>query len=74
MKSELKAMFTEHWKYLAVNSACELHLFDKIFYGQNSTEKLIQNNSWDLKNLINLLGIPFQGWLSEFYQEIIHTR
>lgn len=65
MKSELTAMFTEHWKYLAVNAACELRLFDKIFDGQNSTEKLIQNNSWDLKSLINLLAfLSKDGYLN----------
>jgi hypothetical protein len=30
MKNELKNMFTEHWKYLAVNAACKLNLFDAL--------------------------------------------
>jgi hypothetical protein len=54
-KKELKSLFTEHWKYLAVNAACQLQLFDKIFEGQNSLDKLLQNNKWDLKSLLNLL-------------------
>jgi C-methyltransferase len=56
MKNELKAMFTEHWKYLAVNAACELNLFDKIFNGQNSLEKLLKNNNWHFKSLMNLIN------------------
>ncbi len=30
MKNELKALFTEHWKYLAISTACKLNVFDKI--------------------------------------------
>lgn len=55
MKNELKAMFTEHWKYLAVTAACELELFDKIFEGQNSMNKLLQYNNWNLTTLKYLL-------------------
>ncbi|MEI6556426.1 MAG: methyltransferase [Paludibacter sp.] len=55
MKNQLKSLFTEHWKYLAVNAACELKLFDKIFDGQNTTEKLIINNNWNLRALVHLL-------------------
>jgi hypothetical protein len=29
-KQELKAMFTEHWKYMAVSTACKLSVFDHI--------------------------------------------
>jgi hypothetical protein len=55
MKNQLKSFFTEHWKYLAVNAACKLKLFDKIFDGQNTTEKLIINNNWNLRVLVHLL-------------------
>lgn len=30
IKQELKSMFTEHWKYMAVSAACKLNLFDNI--------------------------------------------
>ena len=64
MKNELKGMFTEHWKYLAVNAACELSIFDKIFNGQNSSEKLIHSNNWDIKTLMNLLDfLIYDGYL-----------
>ena len=55
MKNELKAMFTEYWKYLAVNAACELYLFDKIYDGQNKLEILTNIYKWDSKTLLNLL-------------------
>jgi hypothetical protein len=55
LKNEIKSMFSEHWKYLAVNAGCELQLFDKIFNGQNCSEKLIKQNNWDEKSLNNLL-------------------
>jgi C-methyltransferase len=29
-KQELKAMYTEHWKYMAVSTACKLSVFDHI--------------------------------------------
>lgn len=29
-KSKLKSFFTEHWKYLAVSTACKLNLFDNL--------------------------------------------
>lgn len=55
IKQELKSMFTEHWHFLAVNTACKLLLFDKIFEGQNSIDKLIESNSWERKGLLFLL-------------------
>lgn len=54
-KQELKSMFTEYWHYLAVNAACKIQLFDKIFEGQNSFGALVQNNQWDSKSLLSLL-------------------
>ena len=55
MKNELKVMFTEHWKYLAVNAACELKLFDKIFEGQDTVERLVNVNGWDYRSCFFLL-------------------
>ena len=72
MKNELKSMFTEHWKYLAVNAACELELFDRIFEGQNSLNKLIQSNSWDSKSLSNLLEfLLLDGYLNKVQEQNI---
>ena len=55
MKNEFKAMFTEHLKYLAVNAACELKLFDKVFEGQDTVERLVSVNNWDYKSCIFLV-------------------
>jgi hypothetical protein len=30
MKDNLKSFFTEHWKYMAVSTACKLNLFDHL--------------------------------------------
>ncbi|MCU0445141.1 MAG: hypothetical protein MUF58_11080 [Arcicella sp.] len=55
-KNELKSIFTEYWKYLAVNTACKLKLFDKIFEGQNTLEILCSTNQWDKPTLSNLVS------------------
>jgi len=55
IKNKLKSMFTEHWKYLAVNAACELRLFDKIFKGQSSAEEIVKHNGWNVKSITYLL-------------------
>ncbi len=71
MKNELKAMFTEHWKYLAVSAACELTLFDKIHEGQNSFGKLIKVNKWQSHALFNLLHYLLQsGYIKEIESKI----
>ncbi|HRK28593.1 MAG TPA: methyltransferase [Chitinophagales bacterium] len=59
MKSELKSMFTEHWKYLAVSTACKLNLFDKIHEGQNTLNKLVECNLWNGNTLSHLLNFLF---------------
>lgn len=28
IRNQLKSFFTEHWKYMAVSSACKLNVFD----------------------------------------------
>ena len=30
MRDKLKSFFTEHWKYMAVSTACKLNLFDNL--------------------------------------------
>jgi hypothetical protein len=30
MRDNLKSFFTEHWKYMAVSTACKLDLFDNL--------------------------------------------
>jgi C-methyltransferase len=53
IKSELKSFFTEHWKYMAVNAACKLNLFDEIEKDLDLTEIAARNN-WSLCHLVLL--------------------
>ena len=53
IKSELKGFFTEHWKYMAVNAACKLNLFNEIDKGSHPTEIAARNN-WSLNHLVLL--------------------
>jgi len=54
-KTQLKRMFTQHWNYFAVVSACELKLFDLIFNGQNTIEVIVESNNWNAKSLAYLV-------------------
>lgn len=54
MKNELKDMFTEHWKYLAVNAACKLNLFDALKTPKTAGELAGELNLHE-KNLATLL-------------------
>jgi C-methyltransferase len=45
MKDELKTLFTSHWKYLAIFTACKVKLFDKIASGK-SVFDLIVTQKW----------------------------
>jgi hypothetical protein len=54
MKNELKNLFTEHWKYLAINAACKLNLFDALEIPK-TTNKLAIELELNEKNLTNLL-------------------
>ena len=66
MKDNLKSLFTEHWKYMAVNTACKLNLFDAFDNKQLSTIQIAEQLNLDknaletlLKALvsINILGV-----------------
>jgi hypothetical protein len=54
MKNELKNMFIEHWKYLAVNMACRLDLFD-VLENPKTASELANELNLNEKNLANLL-------------------
>lgn len=48
-RTELKQLFTSYWKYLAVNAACELKLFDLIFEANRTIAEFLSNCSWDVR-------------------------
>jgi hypothetical protein len=54
MKNELKNIFTEHWKYLAVNTACKLGLFDTLEVPK-TTKELFKELNLNENNLSLLL-------------------
>lgn len=55
IRNEMKAFFTEHWLYLAVQNACKLAIFDLINDDINTLEKLNKNLGSDLSTLEILL-------------------
>ncbi|KAA6309014.1 Mitomycin biosynthesis 6-O-methyltransferase [termite gut metagenome] len=54
MKDELKNMFTEHWKYLTINAACKLDLFDALEIPMTAKE-LCEKLRLNERNLTTLL-------------------
>lgn len=69
-KNQLKSFFTEHWKYMAVSTACKLNLFDSL-----SVEKTIGQVAQELdlseeKIILLIKALHNEGFLnqnSDFY-------
>ena len=55
MKDNLKSLFTEHWKYMAVNTDCKLNLFDAFDNKQLSTIQIAEQLNLDKNALETLL-------------------
>jgi hypothetical protein len=65
MKNELKNMFTEHWKFLAVNAACKLNLFD-VLENPKSVNELSQSLQANAPTLLHLLNALYSfGYLQK---------
>lgn len=65
IKNQLKSFFTEHWKYMAVSTACKLNLFDSL-----SVEKTIGQVAQELdlseENLTLLIkALHNEGFLNQ---------
>jgi C-methyltransferase len=56
MKDNLKSLFTEHWKYMAVNTACKLNLFDAFNNKQLATIQIAVQLNLDSNALETLLN------------------
>lgn len=56
-KNQLKSFFTEHWKYMAVSTACKLNLFDNLQEPKTATQlaKELSLNEEKLLLLLNAL-------------------
>jgi hypothetical protein len=73
MKNELKNMFTEHWKYLAINAACKLNLFDTLEIPKSAKE-LSQELKANERTLIHLLNaLCSLGYLKQTYSQYALT-
>jgi hypothetical protein len=55
MKDKLKSFFTEHWTYMAVNTACKLNLFDHL-QEQKTVKELANELSLNEEKLLLLLN------------------
>jgi hypothetical protein len=53
--NNLKSLFTEHWKYMAVNTACKLNLFDAIDNEKLNSNQLAKQLNLDKNSLETLL-------------------
>lgn len=70
-KDKLKSFFTEHWKYLAVSTACKLNLFDHL--QEEKTAKQLADdallNEEKLLLLLNALhNADFLGKNADFFK------
>lgn len=54
-KNQLKSFFTDHWKYMAVSTACKLNLFDHL-HEQKSAKQLASELSLNEDKLLLLLN------------------
>ncbi len=55
MKDKLKSFFTEHWKYLAISTACKLNQFDHL-QEQKTAKQLANKLSFNEDKLLLLLN------------------
>ena len=55
IRNELKGFFTEHWKYMAVRTACKLNIFDLVNEGIDTNEKIQTKLKANLKAIETLL-------------------
>lgn len=60
MKDKLKSFFTEHWTYMAVSTACKLHLFDHLQEPKN-VKQLANELSLNEDKLVLLLNSLFNA-------------
>lgn len=71
MKNKLKSFFTEHWKYMAVSTACKLNLFDNL-QEEKTAKQLATELSLNEEKLLLLLNAlhnaDFLGKNADFFK------
>lgn len=55
MHDNLKSLFTQHWEYLAIQTACKTNILDYIAEGSNSIEAILLRRKFNKAVLINLI-------------------
>lgn len=71
MKDKLKSFFTEHWKYMAVSTACKLNLFDYLVTAKSASELAVNLVLNEEKLLLLLNALHNTGFLDrngEFFK------
>lgn len=67
----LKSFFTEHWKYLTVNAACKLNLFDVLASGRKTSLEISQHLNVAKQNIEQLLeglvSVKFLNKVNDHY-------
>ncbi|MFZ4454663.1 MAG: methyltransferase [Bacteroidales bacterium] len=53
---QLKSFFTEHWKYMAVSTACKLNFFDQLLNEGKTSEELSNELDLNKKETLQLLN------------------
>lgn len=60
MRDKLKSFFTEHWKYMAVSTACKLNLFDHLL-DTKTAKQLAEKLSLNEEKLLLLLNALYNA-------------
>lgn len=65
MKDKLKSFFTEHWKYIAVSTACKLNLFDHLQEAKTAKQLSAELSLSEEKLLLLLNALHNSDFLSK---------
>jgi len=74
-KEELKNIFTVYWQFLALQTACQLGIFDKIGNNINTIEKLAKETNTKSDILTTLIkALIEQNTIDLIDEKLILTR
>ena len=65
VRNQLKSFFTEHWKYMAVNSACKLNVFDSFQVEKTITQVADELNLKEDKLTLLVNALHKEGFLTK---------
>lgn len=64
-KTQLKSFFTEHWKYMAVSTACKLNVFDSFLVEKTITQVAKELNLKEDKLTLLVNALHKEGFLTK---------